>query len=91
MELLFSATCLNVIPRGFHKGQGIEFLCRQTCCPPERILGVGDSDVDRPFLERVGRSAAPANARPGIKEIVHYVAPHDGCEGMRDILEQFGI
>jgi hypothetical protein len=91
VDLLYSTSCLNVMPRGIHKGKGIEFLADQTGCALEEMLGVGDSDVDLPFLARVGHSAAPANANPEIKQLVQYVAPRSSSDGVRDILTHFGI
>ncbi len=90
VDLLYSTSCLNVMPRGFHEGQGIEFLSRQTGCALEEMLGVGDSDVDLPFLTKVGYSAAPANACPKIKRLVQYVAPRPCSDGVR-ILDHFGL
>jgi hypothetical protein len=58
---------------------------------PAGVLGVGDSDVDLPFLALAGYSAAPANANPAVKEIVQYVAPRPTADGVRDILAYFGL
>lgn len=89
--LVCSASCLNVLPRGIHKGKGVEFLASQTDYGPGEMLGVGDSDVDLPFLARVGHSAAPANANPDVKRLVQYVAPRVAADGVRDILDHFGL
>jgi hypothetical protein len=91
VDLVCSASCLNVLPRGIHKGKGVEFLASQTDYGPAEMLGVGDSDVDLPFLARVGHSAAPANANPDVKRLVQYVAPHPAADGVRDILDHFGL
>jgi hydroxymethylpyrimidine pyrophosphatase-like HAD family hydrolase len=91
VDLLYSTSCLNVFPHGFHKGKGIEFLAEYTGCALEEILGVGDSDVDLPFLTRVGYSAAPANANLAIKQAVQYVAPRPTADGVYDILAHFGL
>jgi hydroxymethylpyrimidine pyrophosphatase-like HAD family hydrolase len=91
VDLVCSASCLNVLPRGIHKGKGIEFLVSQTHYGPGEMLGVGDSDVDLPFLAMVGHSAAPANANPDIKRLAHYVAPRLAADGVRDILDHFGL
>jgi hypothetical protein len=45
VDLLYSTSCLNVLPRGLHKGQGIEFLSSQTGYTPAEMLGVGDSEL----------------------------------------------
>lgn len=91
VDLLYSRTCLNIFPHGFHKGKGIEFLADYTGIVLEEMLGVGDSDVDRPFLAKVGYSAAPANANQDIKQLVQYVAPRSSSQGVRDILDHFGL
>lgn len=91
VDLVCSASCLNVLPRGMNKGKGIEFLASQTDYGPGEMLGVGDSDVDLPFLARVGHSASPANANPDVKRLVQYVAPRLAADGVRDILDHFGL
>jgi len=91
VDLVFSESCLNLLPRGVHKGKGIEFLASQTDYALGDMLGVGDSDVDLPFLAKVGYSAAPANANPNVKRLVQYVAPRSAADGVRDILDHFGV
>lgn len=91
VDLTYSSSCLNVTPRGVDKGSGLRFLCEQTGYRPDEVLGVGDSDVDRPFLLLAGRSAAPANAFDSVKRIVDYVSPHTTSDGVRDILREFGL
>jgi hydroxymethylpyrimidine pyrophosphatase-like HAD family hydrolase len=91
VELAYAASCLNVLPRGVDKGQGLEFLASQTGYALEEMLGVGDSDVDLPFLALTGYSAAPANANQVVKQTVQYVSPYRTVDGVRDILKHFGL
>lgn len=91
VELVYSTSCLNILPRGIDKGKGIEFLASKTGIAPEAMLGVGDSDVDLPFLSLVGRSAAPANACAAVKSTVDYVSPHRTSQGVMDILRRFEV
>ena len=91
VSLIYSFSCLNVVPRGLDKGQGVRFLCEQSGYALEEVLGVGDSDVDLEFLSMVGYAAAPANANPAVKAIVDYVSPYPTAEGVRDILRHFGV
>ena len=91
VSLVYSGSCLNVIPQGVDKGAGMEFLCERSGYAPEEILGVGDSDVDLPFLALAGRSAAPANAFEQVKAGVDYVSEHATADGVRDILRRFGV
>jgi HAD superfamily hydrolase (TIGR01484 family) len=91
VDLVYSSSCLNVLPRGMNKGRGIEFLAAETGFAPSRMLGVGDSDVDLPFLAAVGISAAPENANDAVKASVHYISPYRTADGVRDILHHFGL
>lgn len=91
VDLVYSSSCLNILPRGIDKGKGIAFLADYTGIPLEQMLGVGDSDVDLPFLERVGHSAAPAKANPAVQEHVQYVSPYPTTAGVEDILRHFGL
>jgi HAD superfamily hydrolase (TIGR01484 family) len=91
VSLVYSSSCLNVVPRGVDKGQGLDFLCAQAGYRPDEVLGVGDSDVDLPFLARVGRSAAPANANADVKQMVQYVSALPTSAGVREILDHFGV
>jgi HAD superfamily hydrolase (TIGR01484 family) len=91
VELVYSSSCLNVLPGAIDKGKGLKFLAEQTGYTFDEMLGVGDSDVDLPFLSLVGHSAAPANANPTVKQTVEYVSPHPTSAGTRDILEKIEI
>jgi HAD superfamily hydrolase (TIGR01484 family) len=91
VDLVYSSSCLNILPRGIHKGRGIEFLAAETGISPSRMLGVGDSDVDLQFLAEVGFSAAPSNANEAVKASVQYVSPYRAAGGVRDILQHFGL
>jgi len=91
VDLVYSASCLNVLPRDIHKGKGLDFLAEQIGINQEEMLGIGDSDIDLPFLARVGISAAPANANAAVKRLVDYVSPSPTSEGVNDILNHFQI
>lgn len=91
VDLVFSVSCLNVLPRHIHKGKGVAFLARETGFATAEMLGVGDSEVDWEFLRLVGYSAAPANAVAEIKQAVDYVSPEATSAGVRDILHHFGV
>lgn len=91
VDLVYSSSCLNILPRGIHKGRGIEYLAAETGISPARMLGVGDSDVDLQFLMEVGFSAAPSNANEATMACVQYVSPHRTADGVRDILRYFEL
>jgi len=91
IDLVYSTSCLNVLPHGIDKGLGVGWLAERTGIPLAVMLGVGDSDVDLPFLKRVGHSAAPSNANASVRAIVDYVAPRPTASGVRDILSHYGL
>jgi hydroxymethylpyrimidine pyrophosphatase-like HAD family hydrolase len=91
VNLVYSISCLNVIPRGLDKGAGLHFLCRRSGYRVDEVLAVGDSDVDLPLLDAAGYAAAPANANPAVKDVVDYVSPWKTTNGVRDILRYFGV
>ncbi|MBP8975226.1 MAG: HAD hydrolase family protein [Bacteroidetes bacterium] len=52
------------------------------------IAYIGDDEFDLPVLQRVGFSAAPANAIDSVKKHVHYVCKKNGGDGaVREIIE----
>ncbi|HZD56379.1 MAG TPA: HAD family hydrolase [Anaerolineales bacterium] len=91
VDLVYSTSCLNVLPRNVDKGKGVKFLSDLAGYALSQMLGLGDSDVDLPFLALVGHSAAPANAIPAVKSAVQYISPFRTEQGVRDILKHFKI
>jgi 3-deoxy-D-manno-octulosonate 8-phosphate phosphatase (KDO 8-P phosphatase) len=56
--------------------------------PDEEVAYMGDDVNDLPLLRRVGLSAAPADARPEVREAVHFVARSGGGRGaVRELCE----
>ena len=91
IDLVRSASCLNVMPAGIDKAGGLYFLSQVTGIPLAAMLAVGDSPVDGPMLTVAGYSAAPANAARAIQRLVQYVAPSPAAQGVREILAHFGV
>jgi len=91
VDLVYSTSCLNVLPRGVDKGKGLTHLADLIDIPLENMLGVGDSDVDLPFLRIVGRSAAPSNANSNVKQLVEYVSMEASTDGVRDIFSHYKL
>ncbi len=90
-DFIYSSNCLNIIPKGFHKGKGIDLLSEYSGIPVGNILGVGDSDVDIPFLKKAGISAAPANAPKKVKDVVDFTASKYYQDGLFEILDYYGL
>jgi len=55
---------------------------------PAEIAYMGDDLVDLPAMRAAGFSAAPANARPEVREAAAWIAPSPGGKGaVRDLCE----
>jgi len=81
-----STTAVDITPKGIDKGAGLAWLSDLLGVPEARMLGIGDTAGDLPFLTRAGLSAAPANASAAVKSVVSYVSPHPYAEGVVDIV-----
>ena len=56
--------------------------------PDDEVAYMGDDVNDIALLEKVGLSACPADARPEVRERVHFVAPSPGGRGaVRELCE----
>jgi len=52
------------------------------------VAFIGDDLFDIPLLRRVGFAAAPRNARPEVKRVVHYVTRASGGDGaVREMID----
>ncbi|MEX2030737.1 MAG: HAD family hydrolase [Anaerolineales bacterium] len=91
VQLVYSTSCLNVLPPGVDKGKGASFLSQHTGIPLQAMLAVGDSDVDLPLLDAVGHSAAPSNAEAGVRNSADFVADRPTADAVRDILTHYGL
>ncbi|MCA1644336.1 MAG: HAD hydrolase family protein [Chloroflexi bacterium] len=77
---------VEVRPRGIDKGSGARRMADLLEIPLTAIAGIGDSDPDLAFLDRVGLSAAPANATPAVRGNVNYVATVPFGAGLLEIV-----
>ncbi len=54
----------------------------------EQVAYVGDDITDLPLLKRVGLAVGPANSRPEVREVAHWITPSSGGRGaIRDVIE----
>ena len=63
------------------KVDALEHLTRSLQISDEQVTYMGDDLPDLPILQRVGLSAAPANAHPWIRERVYWCSSARGGEG----------
>ena len=71
------------------KGAAFPEVCAHFGIEPERAGYIGDDFVDLGAMRLAGFSAAPADARPEVRERVDFVAASPGGRGaVRDICEE---
>ncbi|MGB8648222.1 MAG: HAD hydrolase family protein [Anaerolineae bacterium] len=85
-----SASSVEILKPGIDKGTGLEWLSRETGIPLHEMAGIGDSEVDLPFLRKIQYAAAPANATAAVRAAVHYVSPYKAGRGVMEILQRIG-
>lgn len=78
--------CANLKMRYVFQGssnkiEAYQEVLRQSGCKPFETAYMGDDWLDLPLLNRVGLSAAPANAVPEVLETVHYATVQSGGHG----------
>lgn len=70
------------------KGPVLDEILGRHELAPDEVAYVGDDILDLPVLKRVGFSAAPADARPEIRQVVDHVCSAAGGYGaVREVVE----
>ncbi|MCA8942881.1 MAG: HAD hydrolase family protein [Planctomycetes bacterium] len=70
------------------KGPVLDEILAKHGLQPHEVAYVGDDILDLPVLRRVGFAAAPADARPEIREVVDHVCVAPGGFGaVREVIE----
>ncbi len=81
----------EVIPPGYSKATGIEYLMNYLRVAKEHTVAIGDSTNDLAMLEFSGISIAMGNSADVVKEKVTYVTKSVKEEGVAFALKHFGF
>lgn len=71
-EVHHTEVSINIISKSSNKGEGIRQLCKLMGLKVSEVAYIGDTGGDIPALKIVGRSYAPKNAMPQVREMVDY-------------------
>lgn len=85
-EITHSASAVDITPRGIDKGTGLAFLSELMKIPLDQIMGIGDTQGDLPFLNKVKLVGVPANAQKELRDIADFVSTKKSAEGILDII-----
>lgn len=86
-SLTYSASAVDITPRGVDKGTGVKALLERLGVSPKKCMGVGDGRNDLPFLTMMGRRACPGNADQEVKAVSSFISPYHCTAGVKEILE----
>lgn len=81
----------EIVPKGFSKASGIQFLQDFFGIPLENCYAIGDSSNDLPMLQYVPNSIAMGNSTPFLFDLVSFVTKDIEEDGIHHALSHFKI
>jgi len=81
----------EVVPKGYSKATGIEFLIKHLGIPHENTYALGDSSNDLPMLEYVKHSIAMGNASDIVLNMASFITKDIDEDGIEYALKHFHI
>lgn len=86
LEIILNKGSVMVLPAGIDKASGLQAAMDELGLPMDSVVGVGDAENDRAFLDACGYSVAVANALPELKEHVDLVTRGRHGEGVEELI-----
>lgn len=81
----------ELVPLGYSKATGIEFLINELNIDFDNTYALGDSTNDLPMLEYVKNSIAMGNSNPKLFDLVSYVTSDIEDDGVYNALKHYDI
>ena len=81
----------ELVPAGYSKGKGIDFLRAKLGVKAEDCYAFGDSRNDLTMLEHAGQSIAMGNAPEDVKAVCTYVTDRPEDDGIEHAMKHFGL
>lgn len=82
-------TFLEISSRAASKGAALERLARHLGVPREKVMAIGDSEIDRSMIEWAGLGVAMENAAADIRAEADWVTGPSSQDGVADAIERF--
>jgi len=79
---------IDLIIPGVHKANGLRILQKRWGIEDHEVVAFGDSGNDIEMLRQSGFSFAMTNARPQIKAVARFTAPHNNQQGVLEIIDR---
>ena len=84
-------TFYELVPHGYSKASGIEYIINHLNIPHKNTFAIGDSTNDLSMLEYVNNSIAMGNSNPLLFDKVNFVTKNVDDNGIYHALEHYGI
>jgi Cof subfamily protein (haloacid dehalogenase superfamily) len=81
--------CLELLPPGASKGEGLRRLLEYLGIAPEHVMAVGDGENDMEMIKLVGIGVAVGNAYHKLKAAADYVVASNDEDGVGEAIERF--
>ena len=81
----------EVVPKGYSKATGMEFVMKKLGIPRERSFAFGDSTNDLPMLEYAAHSAAMGGCPPDVAQKVEFVTDTLYNDGLANAMKRFKL
>lgn len=81
----------EIVPKGYSKASGIQFLLSHLDIPHENTYALGDGANDLPMLQYVRHSIGMGNADGGVPEIVSFLTKDVDQDGVEYALKHFKL
>ncbi len=81
----------ELVPKGYSKASGIEFMLKQLGISHENTYAFGDGENDLPMLTYAKHSIAMGNSPQSIKDIVTYVTEDVDQQGIEQALKHYSL
>lgn len=84
-------TFYELVPTGFSKATGIQYIIDHLNIPHENTFAIGDSTNDLSMLEYVNNSIAMGNSNPVLFDKVKFITKNVDDNGIYHALEHYGM
>jgi HAD superfamily hydrolase (TIGR01484 family) len=88
LQIIFNKGAVMVLPAGVNKATGLAAALARLKLSPLNVVGVGDAENDRAFLQSCGCAVAVANALPMVKADADIITTAARGAGVVELIER---
>ncbi len=88
LQVIFNKGAVMILPCGINKAAGLKAALEQLKISPHNVVGIGDAENDRSFLNLCDCSVAVANALPMVKERSDIVTNNSRGAGVVELIDK---